>query len=53
MAKGVGGTEAKMAMSPKQRNLLEGTNPIFSGDEELDNAATEIAKIVGGKGCIA
>jgi hypothetical protein len=50
VAKGVGGTEAKMAMSPKQRNLLEGTNPIFSGDEELDNAATEIAKIVGGKG---
>jgi hypothetical protein len=50
VAKGVGGTESKMAMSPKQRNLLEGTNPIFSGDEELDNAATEIAKIVGGKG---
>lgn len=50
VAKGVGGTEAKMAMSPKQRNLLEGTNPIFSGDEELDNAATEIAKIVGSKG---
>jgi hypothetical protein len=50
VAKGVGGAEAKMAMSPKQRNLLEGTKPIFSGDEDLDIAATEIAKIVGGKG---
>jgi len=50
VAKGVGGEEAKMAMTPKQRSSFEKTTPIFSGDVELDEAATEIAKIVGSKG---
>lgn len=50
VAKGVGGEEAKMAMTPKQRVAYEKSTPIFSGDAELDETATEIAKIVGSKG---
>lgn len=50
VAQGVGGEEAKLAMTPKQRTAFEKTTPIFSGDSELDNVATDIAKIVGSKG---
>lgn len=42
--------EGYVSLSPKQRAKVENVKPIFSGDADLDETATQIAKIVGNKG---
>lgn len=50
IAGNVSQNEAFVSMSPKQRATMENVKPVFSGDPQLDETATEIAKIVGKKG---
>ena len=50
IAGNVSQNEALVSMSPKQRATMANVKPVFSGNEQLDKTATDIAKIVGKKG---
>lgn len=41
------GKEAELVLSPSQMQTMQKVKPVFTGDDLLDEASTEIAKIVG------
>jgi hypothetical protein len=41
------GKEAELVLSPSQIQTMQKVKPVFTGDDILDEASTEIAKIVG------
>lgn len=47
IVKGAQGKEAELTLSPSQMKTMQKVKPIFTGDKVLDEASTEIAKIVG------